>query len=185
MAGHTLVPVVTFTAGDDPVKFMQFLLEQGVRCIEVTLRTKEGLEAIGTLKRAFGNEALIGAGTVTHEAQVAQLVSLKADFIVSPGLTDALHATLQSAGIPYLPGVATPSEVMRAAERGLDTLKFFPAHLYGGLEALKAYGQVFPDLQFCPTGGVSAATSGDYLALANVFAVGGSWFQKDFARING
>jgi 2-dehydro-3-deoxyphosphogluconate aldolase/(4S)-4-hydroxy-2-oxoglutarate aldolase len=180
MQGHTLVPVVTFQDGDDPVAFMHFLVAQGVRCIEVTLRTAAGLKAIDTLKQSFASEVLVGAGTVTRDEQVSDLVRVQADFLVSPGLTPSLHASMEDSGIPYLPGVSTPSEVIHAMELGCDTLKFFPAHLFGGLDALKAYGQVFPAIQFCPTGGVSEATSGDYLALANVFAVGGSWFQKAF-----
>ena len=182
MMGHHLVPVVTFNDGDDPIAFMEFLMEQGVHCIEVTLRTEAGLKAIGTLKRAFANRALIGAGTVTNPKQVEALVALKADFIVSPGLTPDLHKVFENAGIAYLPGIATPSELMQAIEWGLDTLKFFPANLFGGYDALKAYGQVFPTVQFCPTGGITAETSNKYLDLANVFAVGGSWFQKDFQK---
>jgi 2-dehydro-3-deoxyphosphogluconate aldolase/(4S)-4-hydroxy-2-oxoglutarate aldolase len=86
----------------------------------------------------------------------------------------------QSCDVPFLPGVSTPTEVIQALELGLDVLKFFPAHLNGGIPALKAFGQVFPQVSFCPTGGITQETSKNYLALANVFAVGGSWFQKDF-----
>lgn len=180
MNGHTLVPVVTFTEGDDPIAFMDFLIAQGVKCIEVTLRTPQGIHAIAQLKAHFGDEALIGAGTVTREEHVAQLVDLRADFMVSPGLTADLNKAMMQSGIAYLPGIATPSELMQAAEWGLDALKFFPANLFGGLKGLKAYGQVFPEIQFCPTGGITEETSADYLALDNVFAVGGSWFQKNF-----
>ena len=180
MVGHTLVPVVTFTEGDDPIAFMEFLLAQGVECIEVTLRTPQGIEAIAQLKKHYGDKALIGAGTVIHEEQVARLAGLKADFMVSPGITPALHRAMHQSGLPYLPGIATPSELMRATEMGMETLKFFPANLFGGLQGLKAYGQVFPEIQFCPTGGITKETSADYLALNNVFAVGGSWFQKEF-----
>jgi len=180
MAGHSLVPVVTFTEGDDPIAFMEFLIAQGVECIEVTLRTPQGIKAIAQLKEQYGDKALIGAGTVIREEQVAHLAGLKADFMVSPGITPALHTAMHQSGLPYLPGIATPSELMRAAEMGMETLKFFPANLFGGLQGLKAYGQVFPEIQFCPTGGITKETSADYLALDNVFAVGGSWFQKEF-----
>lgn len=180
MNGHTLVPVVTFEAQDDPIAFMHYLIDQDVRCIEVTLRTEAGLRAIQQLKNEFGTDALIGAGTVTRPEHVDQLKAIDADFLVSPGLTADLLASMQASGIPYLPGVSTPSEIMQAIEWGLDTLKFFPAHLFGGLPALKAYGQVFGQVQFCPTGGVTSDTASEYLALNNVFAVGGSWFQKGF-----
>jgi len=180
MEGHTLVPVVTFGPNDDPKAFMDFLIAQDVRCIEVTLRTPEGIKAIQALKQNYGSDVLIGAGTVTQEAQVAQLVAIGADFMVSPGLTPELHQVMERSDLPYLPGVATPSEIMRAVEMGLDTLKFFPADLFGGMKALKAYGQVFGDVAFCPTGGITRETSADFLALNNVFAVGGSWFQKEY-----
>ena len=129
MEGHTLVPVVTFNDQDDPLAFMRFLIDQNVRCIEVTLRTEAGLRAIGALKQEFGNDALIGAGTVTRPEHVQSLKEVGADFLVSPGLTQDLLNAMQASGIPYLPGVSTPSEIMQAIEWGLDTLKFFPAHL--------------------------------------------------------
>ena len=88
--------------------------------------------------------------------------------------------SLKSSGIPFLPGVATPSEIMAAKEKGLTALKFFPANLFGGIKSLKAYGQVFPDIKFCPTGGITSESSRDYLFLDNVFAIGGSWFQNKF-----
>jgi 2-dehydro-3-deoxyphosphogluconate aldolase/(4S)-4-hydroxy-2-oxoglutarate aldolase len=180
LQGHSLVPVVTFNEGDDANAFMRYLLDQEVRCIEITLRTSEGINAIASLKKEFGNEVLVGAGTVTNQQQVEALQKIDADFMVSPGLTPNLQKVMQESGIPYLPGVATPSEIVSAMEMGLDTLKFFPANLFGGLNALKAYGQVFPEVIFCPTGGATKQTSEDYLALSNVFAVGGTWFQKEY-----
>lgn len=182
LEGHTQVPVVTFTKGDDPRSFMRYLLNQSVYCIEVTLRTSEGMQAIEILKREFGNEILVGAGTVTNNKQVLALKKIGAHFMVSPGLTPSLKTAMEDSGIPYLPGVATPSEVIHAMEMGLNTLKFFPANLFGDLDALKAYGQVFPEVKFCPTGGITKETSPDYLSLANVFAVGGTWFQKNYKQ---
>jgi len=184
LAGHTLVPVVTFNEGDNYSSFMQYLLENEVRCIEITLRTSEGIKAIEALKKEFGNKLLIGAGTVTNEDQVSVLKEVQADFMVSPGLTPHLQQVMQTSGIPYLPGVATPSEIISAVEMGLDTLKFFPANIFGGIGALKAYGQVFPQVTFCPTGGATKQTSAEYLSLDNVFAVGGTWFQKDYHQLN-
>mgnify|MGYP001569861166 CR=1 FL=1 len=182
LEGHHLVPVITFKQGDNYNSMMDFLISQGVKCIEITLRTPEGLKAIKKLKKEYPSEILIGAGTVTTEAQVEQLKSIGTDFIVSPGLTPNLKVIFENSGIPYLPGVATPSEVMNAREMGLNTLKFFPADLYGGIKALKAFGNLFPDVKFCPTGGINKETSTDYLALNNVFAVGGSWFQADYQK---
>lgn len=179
MGGHTLVPVVTFNTGDDPVRFMDYLQSQNVNCIEITLRTKEGLKAIELLKQVRP-DVLVGAGTVVSPVQVKELKNIGADFIVSPGLTGLLLQELKLSGVPFLPGVSTPSEIMMAKENGLNALKFFPANLFGGIKSLKAYGQVFPDITFCPTGGITPETSNDYLSLDNVFAIGGSWFQKNY-----
>lgn len=182
LADHPHMPVVTFQPGDDVRAFMQFLLQQEVRCIEITLRTAAGMKAIETLRQEMPAEVLIGAGTVTSGAQIEQLKQVQADFMVSPGLTADLQQQMEDSGIPYLPGVATPSEIVAAAEKGLDTLKFFPANLFGGMKALQTYGNVFPGIKFCPTGGVTRETSASYLELSNVFAVGGSWFQAEYAQ---
>lgn len=182
MDGHTLVPVVTFSNAEEAPAFIEYLIAQQVGCIEITLRTEAGMQAIELLKKEYKDRFLVGAGTVTSPEQLDKLVQINADFVVSPGLTSELQAEMEASKLPYLPGTSTPSEIMWAREQGLDTLKFFPANLFGGLDALQAYGQLFPDVKFCPTGGISKATSSDYLALSNVFAVGGSWFQKDFAK---
>ncbi len=181
MSGHPLVPVVTFKEADDPLQLMNYLIENDIHCIEVTLRTTQGIKAIATLRQTYGASILVGAGTVTTTIQVDELKEVGVDFLVSPGITSSLQKAMQASGIPYLPGVATPGEILKAMEMGLRTLKFFPANLFGGLDALKAYEQVFPDIQFCPTGGVTQDTCQDYLALQNVFAVGGTWFQKQFS----
>lgn len=181
MSGHPLVPVVTFKEADDPRQLMNYLIENDIHCIEVTLRTPQGIKAIATLRKTYGASILVGAGTVTTTSQVDELKEVGVDFLVSPGITSSLQKAMQASGIPYLPGVATPGEILKAMEMGLRTLKFFPANLFGGLDALKAYEQVFPDIQFCPTGGVTQDTCQDYLALRNVFAVGGTWFQKQFS----
>ncbi len=182
LANHHLVPVVTFQEHDDPIAFMNFLIHQDVNCIEITLRTSEGIKAIELLKQESPENFLVGAGTVTNKDQILQLKQLNADFIVSPGLTSKLQTSMEQSGIPYLPGVTTPSEVMKAKEMGLNALKFFPANLYGGAKALQTYGNLFPDVNFCPTGGVTKETSKDYLELNNVFAVGGSWFQSEYNK---
>ena len=180
LQGHERVPVVTFNEGDDPVAFMRYLLNDGVKCIEITLRTPYGLPAIKAIREAFGKEVVIGAGTVLGPEQLPALKEAQTDFLVSPGATDALIDSMDESGMAYLPGAVTPSEIMHLRSRGLRTLKFFPAHLFGGKDALKAYGQLFPDVVFCPTGGIKKETSNEYLSLSNVFAVGGSWFQKAY-----
>ncbi len=174
------VPVVTFAETDDVGRFADFLLDQGVSCIEVTLRTPFAMQAIRDLKNAYKDRLVIGAGTVTRVHQIVELKKIGVDFIVCPGLIKELFEAASKASIPFLPGVATPTEIMNARAWGIKWLKFFPANVNGGAIALKAYASVFPDVRFCPTGGISKDSSSDYLDLSNVFAVGGSWFQKEF-----
>tara|TARA_B110000046_G_scaffold135098_1_gene141370 strand:+ start:108 stop:689 length:582 start_codon:yes stop_codon:yes gene_type:complete len=174
------VPVVTFAETDDVGRFADFLLDQGVSCIEVTLRTPFAMQAIRDLKNAYKDRLVIGAGTITRVHQIVELKKIGADFIVCPGLIKELFEAASKASIPFLPGVATPTEIMNARAWGIKWLKFFPANVNGGAIALKAYASVFPDVRFCPTGGISKDSSSDYLDLSNVFAVGGSWFQKEF-----
>ena len=174
------VPVVTFAETDDVGRFADFLLDQGVSCIEVTLRTPFAMQAIRDLKNAYKDRLVIGAGTITRVNQIVELKKIGADFIVCPGLIKELFEAASKASIPFLPGVATPTEIMNARAWGIKWLKFFPANVNGGAIALKAYASVFPDVRFCPTGGISKDSSSDYLDLSNVFAVGGSWFQKEF-----
>lgn len=180
MEGHRLVPVVTFNTIEEVAPFVDYLLSENVRCIEVTLRTPVALEAIKAIKSQYGEEMTLGVGTVQSAKQAFDAANAGVDFMVSPGTTLRLIEGMRRTGVAFLPGVATPSEVMLAKEMGLNTLKFFPANLYGGKSALKAFGQLFPDVKFCPTGGVTPEIAEDYLDLSNVFAVGGSWFQKDF-----
>ncbi len=180
LEGHSLVPVVTFQQDDNPEGLINYLIRQEIQCIEITLRTAAGLKAIEYLKKIDLPNVLVGAGTVTSQEQIKNLKDIGADFIVSPGLTVKLQAHMEESGIPYLPGVATPSEIMAAQGMGLDTLKFFPANLFGGKKALKTFGNLFPNIKFCPTGGITKLTSKEYLELENEFAVGGSWFQTDY-----
>lgn len=183
LQGEALIPVVTFNQGDHVERFAEYLQSVDVNCIEITLRTDYGFTAIERLKKAFP-QLKVGAGTVVNSEQVNRLADIGSDFMVSPGITKLLIDTLQSSNIPFLMGVNAPSQMMLAMENGITELKFFPAHLSGGMDALKMYSQLFPALKFCPTGGINANTSHDYLNLPNVFAVGGSWFQKDFKEKN-
>lgn len=174
---HQVVPVVTIQSENEIEGIVQKLKSQEINIIEVTLRTPFALKAIEYLKNNAKN-LVVGAGTVINVHQIEALKALDADFIVSPGGSELLFDQLENSGIPFLPGACTPSEIIKCAERGYEVLKFFPADLFGGLPALKTYGQVFKNVEFCPTGGISQATYRDYLELHNVISVGGSWMMK-------
>lgn len=118
---------------------------------------------------------LVGAGSVRRASQVAEVVAAGARFVVSPGSSDALLDAVADAGIPYVPGAMTPSETLKLLDDGYTLQKFFPAELAGGIALLKAVGAPIPEVSFMPTGGISPANAGDYLALPNVACIGGSW----------
>lgn len=149
------------------------LVNGGLHVLEVTLRTPVALEVIRRMSEVPGS--IVGAGTVLTPADVKAVKAAGAAFAVSPGVTERLLAAAEDAGLALLPGVATVSEVMKLVERGYDTLKFFPAEAAGGVKMLKSIHGPLPDVRFCPTGGISAQTFRDYLALPNVLCVGGSW----------
>ncbi|OQX15066.1 MAG: keto-deoxy-phosphogluconate aldolase [Thiothrix lacustris] len=153
------------------------LVSGGLHVLEVTLRTPVALEVIRRMSAVPGS--IVGAGTVLTPADVKAVKAAGAAFAVSPGATERLLAAAEDAGLPMLPGVATVSEVMKLVERGFDTLKFFPAEAAGGVKMLKSIHGPLPDVHFCPTGGISEQTFGDYLALPNVLCVGGSWLTPE------
>jgi len=163
---HPIIPVVTFHELFEVVPQLEKLESQGVSCIEITLRTPISFDAIAEAKRTFGQRMDIGVGTLVTNEQIEKAADLGVDFMVSPGISKTLAPTFESCGIPFIPGVATPSEIIAGLELGWDTFKFFPAHLFGGLDALKTYGQVFPQVKFCPTGGIKAETYEQYLSLS-------------------
>lgn len=169
-----VVPVVVIEEPSSAVPLARALLEGGVDVIEVTLRSDAALAALEAVARAVP-AMVVGAGTVTRADQVASVVSAGARFALSPGATPALLAAVKQARLPFVPGVATPSEAMAAYEAGFSLLKCFPAAQLGGVELLKAWAGPLPQLRFCPTGGVSPANLAAYLALPNVAMVGGSW----------
>jgi 2-dehydro-3-deoxyphosphogluconate aldolase/(4S)-4-hydroxy-2-oxoglutarate aldolase len=180
-------PVVPLVVPDDPetaIKTTQALVAGGLSVIEVVLRTSAAVECLGEVVRAVP-DAIVGAGTVLSERQAAEVVFAGAQFIVSPGLYAPVVEYAASARLPIFPGVATASEVQNAWNMGLRSLKFFPASLAGGPPMLKAIGSVFKDVRFMPTGGVSAGNLGDYLALPNVLACGGSWLTPKSAIAEG
>lgn len=149
------------------------LVAAGMPALEVTLRTPAALDVIRAMAEVPG--AVVGAGTVLNEAQLDAAIDAGARFIVSPGLTDRLGAAAIERGIPFLPGTATAADIMRGLDLGLERFKFFPAAASGGIPALKALAAPFHHVRFCPTGGITAATAPDWLALPGVVCVGGSW----------
>lgn len=169
-----VIPVIAVSRLEDAVPMAQALVAGGLRVLEVTLRTPVALEAMRLMREVPG--AIVGAGTVLDAAQYRAVAGVGAQFAVSPGLTPTLvDAAAQHPEVPLLPGTATASEVMWARELGFTRLKFFPAESSGGASSLKAWFSVFPDIRFCPTGGITPANAPAYLALPNVGCVGGSW----------
>lgn len=169
-----VMPVLVIDRAEQAMPLAEALAGGGVHVLEITLRTDAALDAIALLARALPN-AVIGAGTVLTEAQMDEALAAGARFLVSPGCTPRLLEAARARSAPLLPGVATASELQLALEYGYDRLKCFPAAAAGGPALLKALAGPFPEVRFCPTGGISEATAPDYLALANVECVGGSW----------
>ena len=158
----------------EAVEVSRALFESGVRVLEITLRHETALEAIEAVAKALP-DAVVGAGTIISPHQLQQVIDAGATFGVSPGLTPALAKAIKARDWPFLPGTATISEAMAAAEYGFDAVKFFPAEQSGGAGFLKGAGAVLPGLTYCPTGGINLAKAPDYLKLKNVACVGGSW----------
>ena len=179
-----VMPVVTIDEPAAAVPLARALLAGGLRAIEVTLRTAAALEASRLIARE-APEMVLGVGTVLSAEDFRAAAAAGAKFAVSPGLTPALMEASRAAPFPFLPGVASASELMFALEHGFQTLKFFPATSAGGPAALKALAGPFPSVRFCPTGGIDAANAKDYLALSNVACVGGSWVAPKEAMVKG
>ncbi len=169
-----VIPVIVIDRLTDAVPLAQALVAGGVRVLEVTLRTDVALAAIEAIAQAVP-QAIVGAGTIRSAADARAAKAAGAAFGVSPGYTAAVGAACRELDLPLLPGVATAGEVMAAQADGLNFLKFFPATAAGGIPLLKAWAGPFPDVVFCPTGGISLATAPDFLALPNVKVCGGSW----------
>ena len=184
-----VVPVIVINKLEQAVPLANALVAGGIRVLEVTLRTACALEAIRIIAREVP-EAVVGAGTVLNAQQLKDVTEAGAQFAISPGLTgDILHASMKGT-IPLIPGISTVSELMLGLEHGLREFKFFPAEVNGGVKALQAISGPFPQVRFCPTGGISLANYRDYLALKNVLCIGGSWLvpadaleSGDYARI--
>jgi 2-dehydro-3-deoxyphosphogluconate aldolase/(4S)-4-hydroxy-2-oxoglutarate aldolase len=173
MRTSAVIPVIAIDEIEHAVPLARALVAGGIRVLEVTLRTKHGLDAIKAMSAVEG--AIVGVGTLTKPEEFAAARDAGAVFGVSPGLTPALIAAAKSSGLPLLPGVMTPSEVMSAREQGFKQLKLFPAVPAGGIGMLNAIYGPLSDVMFCPTGGISQDTASQFLALKNVACVGGSW----------
>jgi len=190
LADHgPVIPVIVLERVEDAVPLARALVAGGVRVLEVTLRTPAALAGIEAIARDVP-QAIVGAGTVRSAADARAARNAGSAFAVSPGYTVEVGAACRDAGLPLLPGVATASEVMTAMADGLRFLKFFPATAAGGIPMLKALAGPFPDVVFCPTGGITPETVPQFLALPNVKVCGGSWLTPasavaagDWARI--
>ena len=169
-----VIPVLTIERVEDAVPLGRALCAGGLRALEVTLRTAACLPAIEAMRKALP-EALVGVGTLTRPRDFVDASNAGAQFGVSPGLTAELAAVAAEGHFPLLPGVMTPTELLAGLGWGYDTFKLFPAQQAGGVNMLKAFAGPFPQVMFCPTGGITRATAPDYLALKNVACVGGSW----------
>ncbi len=170
-----VIPVLTVEELAHAVPLARALSAGGLRVLEITLRTPVALAAIEAMRRAVP-EAVVGVGTLTRPVDFAAADRVGAQFGVTPGLTPELAAAARGARFPLLPGVMTPSELIAARLAGFRAVKLFPASQAGGIGMLKALGAPFPDVVFCPTGGITRTSAPDFLALPNVACVGGSWF---------
>ena len=184
-----VIPVIVIDKIEQAVPLARALVAGGVRVLELTLRTPVALQAIKAIAREVEG-AIIGVGTITRPQDFDAALEAGAVFGVSPGLTAELIAAARHSGLPLLPGVMTPSDVIAARAAGFIELKLFPAQQAGGIGMLRALGGPFPDVTFCPTGGINGSTARDFLALPNVACVGGSWLTPtdamaagDWARI--
>ena len=186
----TVIPVLTIERLEDALPLATALVRGGLTVLEVTFRTEAAASAIAAIAREIP-DAVVGAGTLVRPNDITQALEAGAKFLVSPGLVPELVAAgLAASDVPYLPGIATASEVMMARGLGCSLLKFFPAAAMGGPATLGAFAPVFPGVAFCPTGGVTEETAPSYLRLPNVPMVGGAWMapaaaiaERDWSRI--
>lgn len=171
-----VVPVASLDDGDQAEATARALQRGGLDCIEITFRTAAAAEALRRARAVDG--MLVGAGTVLSPEQAAVAADAGADFAVAPGTNPAVVEACRALGLPFFPGVATPSEIETARALGRTTLKLFPAAQVGGAGFLRAVSATYPDVRFLPTGGIGADTVADYLAVPSVLAVGGSWLVR-------
>ena len=177
LAGHSVIPVITLVRVEDAVPLAQALVAGGLKILEVTLRTEAAVEGIREIVKHVP-DAIVGTGTVCNEQQIKLSEDLGCQFMISPGATDKLLEAGAESSVPFLPGIASVSELMRGMEYGHRDFKFFPAEAAGGTSVLKAFAGPFGDIRFCPTGGIGLHNVVEYLALPNVLCVGGSWIAQ-------
>ena len=177
LAGNPVIPVITLDQVEDAVPLANALVAGGLKVLEVTLRTEAAVEGIRQIIKNVP-EAIVGTGTVCSVEQIKLSEDLGCQFMISPGATDKLLSVGCQSSVPFLSGISTVSELMKGMEYGLEDFKFFPAEAAGGAPVMKAMSGPFPNIKFCPTGGIGLANAMDYLALPNVMCVGGSWIAK-------
>ncbi|NMH58619.1 bifunctional 4-hydroxy-2-oxoglutarate aldolase/2-dehydro-3-deoxy-phosphogluconate aldolase [Alteromonas ponticola] len=183
-ASGPVVPVLVIHDVDKAVPLAKALMAGGINVLEVTLRTPVALDVIKAIAEQVP-DALIGAGTVTNAQQLKEVTQAGAKFAISPGMTAELLKAGQEGSIPLIPGISSTSDLMKGKDAGYTHMKFFPAEASGGVKAIKSISGPFPDVVFCPTGGIGPDNFKDYLALKNVRCVGGSWVAPDDAIANG
>ena len=172
IAETKLIPLTTITSREDVEPLCEVLVEASIPLVEITLRDERTLDIIDEFKKF--PEVYLGVGTIRSESHIDLAINASASFLITPGYSENLLNYAKQKNMPLIPGVQTPSEIMKANEAGLSTLKFFPAELSGGVDRLKAYKSVFSDIKFIPTGGITNKNALSYLALDNVSAVGAS-----------
>ncbi len=172
------IPVVVIREIGETDKILRALKNNGINCAEITFRTACAAEAIAYAAKNYPDME-IGAGTIINAKQCEDALAAGATFIVSPGLSTSVANICKERNVPYYPGCVTPTEIMAALELGITTVKFFPANVYGGLNALKALSAPFPQVKFIPTGGVDRSNIDEFLAFDKIVAIGGSFFVKE------
>ncbi|NMP15290.1 bifunctional 4-hydroxy-2-oxoglutarate aldolase/2-dehydro-3-deoxy-phosphogluconate aldolase [Thalassotalea sp. Y01] len=178
-----IVPVLVIENIEDAVPIANALIAGGINVLEVTLRTDNALQVISEIANRIPS-AMVGAGTVTNPETFQQVVDAGAKFAISPGLTKELLEAAKASTVPLIPGIASISELMTGIDGGFDHFKFFPAEAIGGAKAIKSISGPFPNITFCPTGGINQDNMGNYLSLKNVACIGGSWLVPDDAVAN-
>lgn len=177
-ASGPVVPVLVIENVEDAVPIANALMAGGIKVLEVTLRTPAAIDVIREIA-THCPDAIVGAGTVTNATQLKQVTDAGAKFAISPGLTEELLEAGNDGSIALIPGIASISELMLGLDKGYSHFKFFPAEASGGVQSLKSIGGPFPNVRFCPTGGINPGNYKDYLALSNVMCCGGSWLCPD------
>lgn len=184
LQGPALLPIIQAEVPSTAVAIARAMQQGGIGSVEVVLRTPKALDCISAIRSALP-ELLVGAGTILSAADAQAAKDAGAQFLVSPASTPKLLQAMLDTGLALAPGVSTPSEIALALEMGIHELKFFPANLSGGSTMLKALSSIFQQVRFCPTGGISQQNLAEYLALPNVFVVGGSWISLGSAIASG